>query len=508
MQDRAPDSKVNRDEHQERAQLGEESSHPPGEPVDQKIPENSNGADTEIDVSVLEDDRIDLTGVDHSSFARIAYEVEHQRLPTQIVSNIWGALFRSYHSGLGNDIDSTTDFARALEDASRVRGGTRLGDLMVLPDRATVYFFSDCEGAYHALLDFIQENWIEVRLKHGEHAPPVHLVFNGDSIDRSRTSHLLLSLIIELDKRFPGHIHVSLGNHELDYTQQQNSERGFFHEILAIPLVVSEQEWTALLTTPEIGVVFREYIRGDDNPSWKISANSREILYREYKDARTERRREIHRSQKDEEDFDLDTAASDASIIVRKAREQFVRYFIWDLYQLWFSSLPTMVVSNQLFCAHGFCPISGPFDPESLQKKERTPLELLQILAQGGGDTEEICWTDLDIEKTKKSGVEPASSDGDTVPELLLISDKPERGKGLKQATEPVAHLFLRSIFRRDTPCKSIFIRGHQHLGSQGYHVEGCVHTIQSSPYGGSALKVELSDPDSAPVVERLDFGG
>jgi hypothetical protein len=443
-----------------------------------------------------------LNGPQHIDLHALTKELVFNPSIVRSINLVIYALARQLEAQITTAMLSTEEFAKALDDPSTQKTGCQHGDLEILPSRGNAYFFSDCEGSYRSLIRFLINNKIIEKLELASTTDPVHLVFLGDSIDRSVTSLPFMELLFKLKMQFPDQIHIMSGNHELSSAGQMSRE-GFYLEIQNAKLSVGIEEWRELRRMP----FFLEYFRGaesSDGLVWASSAAKRAMLCQQYirafHNGRTMLDKEttnlgihIHR-EGSEKEKDFSSGLSDHQVEIRNIREKIAKTFLWDLYQVFFSGQAKTLVSNNIFASHGLMPTTGVFDSENLSSKKSSVTELLLNLSRTYQLPEEerleriedIVWSDLDLTKPE-----------DNLPRVEF-NDTRDAGKIVNQAA---VEQFLSAVGRK------IFIRGHQILGVGGYEMSGPIHTIQSSARGGgSCLRVSLDANQSAPEIERFDF--
>jgi hypothetical protein len=104
---------------------------------------------------------------------------------------------------------------------------TQVGDLALLPTKGRVCMFSDLEGNIDDLVSALDEHRILARLRANDPDDQVFLCILGDSIDRSRTSSVLMEFLFELKcaPEFSRNIVILSGNHELSMDVQSCSDK-------------------------------------------------------------------------------------------------------------------------------------------------------------------------------------------------------------------------------------------------------------------------------------------
>jgi hypothetical protein len=352
----------------------------------------------------------------------------------------------------------------------------RCGDIEILPSRGEAYIFSDFEGNLKNLLRlFIREELIE-RLSDKKN--PLHLVFLGDLIDRSKFSLPFLEFLLLLKSKYTDRIHIIAGNHELSPGVQQRIPDGFAAEIRDRRLPVDKNEWRDLLRLP----FFREYIRGSTAPfeghCWLAGDEYRYNLSTSYLAAL---QKQLHQEPKTAplelssenayEKLASCHSLSESEVIVRTARESMGKLFLWDLSQLYFSTLPKIALSKNFIGVHGLPPCSGNFSAQDLLRGGRSGDELLFDLARAcllpSSDKdslyEEMVWSDLwrhDCDEI--------------IPPTFLVTENDSRGAGYKVSSE-VPLLFLNVIGR------PLLFRGHQRFTNPDDFNQHPIYTIDSS---------------------------
>lgn len=352
----------------------------------------------------------------------------------------------------------------------------RCGDIEFIPSRGTAYIFSDLEGNLKNILRlFIRENLIE---KLSDQVTPLHLVFLGDFIDRSKYSLPFIEFLLLLKSNYPERIHIVAGNHELSPGVQQTVPDGFAAEIRDRRLPVDKREWRDLKRLP----FFREYLRGSTTPfegyTWLAGDESRRNLSTSYLRALQSQLLEEPKtaplevdSIKAPQNVEHFHCLSESEVIIRAARESLGKAFLWDLSQLYFLTLPKMVATTNFIGVHGLPPSTGNYSGHNLLQGERSGDELLFDLARScllpaserDSLYEEMVWSDLWHHQYEE-----------ITPPAFIVTENDCRGAGRKVAPE-VPLLFLNVVGR------PLLFRGHQRFNIQKDFNQHPIYTIDSS---------------------------
>jgi hypothetical protein len=377
----------------------------------------------------------------------------------------------------------------------------RCGDIEILPSRGLAYIFSDLEGNLKSLLRlFIRENIVD---KLSDQATPLHLVFLGDFIDRSKYSLPGIEFLLLLKSKYPDRIHIVAGNHELSSSVQQSIPDGFAAEIRDRQFPIDATEWRDLKRLP----FFREYLRGATAPfegySWVTGDEYRHGLSMTYLSALKSQLQEEQKitildynSEKSSESHTDFHSLSESEAIIRAARESLGKLFVWDLAQLYFSTLPKMVISKNFVGVHGLPPCSGAYSAQNLLQGERAGDEVLFDLAR-------VCLLpspeqDLIYKEMVWSDLWRHQSD-ETIPPAFIVTENDSRGAGYKVASE-VPRLFLNVVER------PLLFRGHQRFSNPEDFNQHPIYTIDSSGrdyYGKYAILNLEEKPTSASVITK-----
>lgn len=104
---------------------------------------------------------------------------------------------------------------------------TQVGDLALLPPKGRVFLFSDLEGNIEDVVSALDEHKFLARMRANDPDDQVFLCILGDSIDRSRSSSVLMEFLLELKStpEFSRNIIILPGNHELSMDVQGLSDK-------------------------------------------------------------------------------------------------------------------------------------------------------------------------------------------------------------------------------------------------------------------------------------------
>jgi len=357
---------------------------------------------------------------------------------------------------------------------------TQVGDLALLPSKGTAFLFSDLEGNIADFVSALDEHRILERLRVNDPDDQVFLCVLGDSIDRSRTSSILMEFLLELKStpEFSRNVIILPGNHELSMSVQSQSDRpgdprkrlGLRDEIL------------------EVRDSYRSVDLSDENVAG-VAAICHEERFKDYR-------------------------PYDYSPTLETARAHEARVGMWLLFNDIFQLLPKMTLSSNGLCAfHAGFPATGYFGnalerASSLTDEEKHELlmELASITETGpermtchpmNRPLDDITWSDIDpsVDNTDGGSLVGKNQRG--------ANGKP--GPGMAWGQRALDRFFAISG-------STLAVRGHQptppahpdvkRTRNGAWMYKNCV-TISSSGAGGTFVSIDLSVKTPTPENVR-----
>lgn len=358
---------------------------------------------------------------------------------------------------------------------------TQVNDLALLPSHGTAFFFSDLEGNIEDLVSAIAEHKLLERIRANDPDDQVFLCVLGDSVDRSRSSSVLMEFLLELkcNPEFTRNIIILSGNHELSMSIQSFSDVPYDHR-------------RRLCFRNEILTARESYAFPDLN-SHDIKAVAQLCYEPRFSDYRP---------------FECTPSS-----IEDQAHE--ARVGMWLLFNDIFQVLPKMIVSGNGLCAfHAGFPAREHFADSlenasslTIEEKYQTLMEIASITDTSPERSschpfnallDDITWSDIDPTLDDPNGT------------TLIGNNKrgPDGSPGPGMAWGHRALLQFSEISGT-----TLVIRGHQHNPPEHPDVERMRHgawrykncvTINSSPEGG--LFVSLNLATTAPTPHDLKY--
>jgi len=353
---------------------------------------------------------------------------------------------------------------------------TQVGDLALLPTKGRVFMFSDLEGNIRDVVSAFDEHNILERMRANDPDDQVFICILGDSIDRSRSSSVLMEFLLELKSapEFTRNIVILPGNHELSMDVQSHSDKpgdprkrlGLRHEVL-------------------IGRDSYRSIDRADEDTRAVASLCHEPRFKDYRPIQ-----------------ELLTAELDGAYEARVG--------MWLLFNDIFQVLPKMILSgNGLCAAHAGFPARRPFSYPLEAAKSLTNEEKHEVL---------MAMTSLTDTSPERSSCHPFNRTLDDIswsdidPTLDDVQGAPLVGnnkRGIGGAPGPGVAWGYRALERfSEISGATLFIRGHQveapshpdviRLSNGAWKYKTCV-TINSSQSCPCFASLDLSIQNPCP---------